>query len=131
LQELLSTSPRYPPATNQIETHPFNTNSAITSFGASQTPPIIISAYAPLVRALRFRHPTIVSLAKKYGCTPAQLLVRWSLQKGFVALPKSVRKERIVENAEVGGFEIENGDMEKMDGLDEGLVTGECIPSES
>lgn len=69
------------------------------------------------------KHPVIVSLAKKYACTPGQLMVRWSLQHGFVPLPKSVRRERIVENGDVGGFEIEEGDMAKMDGLDEYLVT--------
>lgn len=67
---------------------------------------------------------TIVELSKKYKCTPAQLLVRWNLQKGNVVLPKSVRRERIVENAEVGGFEIGEEDVERMEGLDEYLVTG-------
>jgi len=70
------------------------------------------------------RHPTIVELAKKYGCTSGQLMVRWSLQHGYVPLPKSVRKERIVENSQIGGFSIDDGDMKKMDGLDEYLVTG-------
>jgi diketogulonate reductase-like aldo/keto reductase len=53
------------------------------------------------------------------------LMLRWNLQKGHVVLPKSVKKERIVENAEVGGFEISAQDVERMEGLDEGLVTGE------
>lgn len=70
------------------------------------------------------KHPTIVELAKKYGCTSGQLLVRWSLQHGFVPLPKSVRKERIVENANIGFFEIDDEDMKRMDALDEYLVTG-------
>jgi diketogulonate reductase-like aldo/keto reductase len=69
------------------------------------------------------RDPTIVSLAKKYGCTSGQLMVRWSLQHGFVPLPKSVRRERIVENAQVGGFDISKEDMSTMDRLDEYLVT--------
>lgn len=107
---------------NQIEVHPFNTRKDITSF--CQQHNIVVEAYAPLVRALRMKHPKIVSLSKKYSCTPGQLLVRWSLQHGYVPLPKSVKKERIVENSEVGGFEIEAGDMETMDGLDEYLVTG-------
>lgn len=70
---------------------------------------------------------TIVELAKKYDCTPAQLLVRWNLQHGHVPLPKSVKKERIVENAGVGGFEIEEADVQRMDALDEYLVTGELV----
>ena len=64
-------------------------------------------------------HPAITSLAEKYSCTPAQLLVRWSLQHGYVPLPKSVNKERIKANVEVGRFEIEKEDMNRMDGLDE------------
>lgn len=50
-------------------------------------------------------------------------MIRWSLQHGFVPLPKSVTRERIVANGDVEGIEIEAGDMEKMDGLDEYLVT--------
>jgi diketogulonate reductase-like aldo/keto reductase len=109
---------------NQVEVHPFNTRKDITSF--CQEHGIVVEAYAPLVRALRMKHPTIVSLSKKYSCTPGQLLVRWSLQHGYVPLPKSIKKERIVENAKIGAFEIEDGDMAKMDQLDEYLVTGEC-----
>lgn len=56
-----------------------------------------------------------------------QLLVRWSLQHGYVPLPKSVKKERIVENSEIGGFDIEESDMKTMDGLDEYLVTGKSL----
>jgi hypothetical protein len=70
------------------------------------------------------KHPTIVSLAEKYSCTSGQLMVRWSCQHGYVPLPKSVRKERIIENAQIGGFEIGAEDMKTMDGLDEYLVTG-------
>jgi diketogulonate reductase-like aldo/keto reductase len=87
----------------------------------------VVEAYAPLVRAMRMKHPTIVSLSKKYACSPGQLLVRWSLQHGYVPLPKSVKKERIVENADIEGFSIEKVDMEKMDKLDEYLVTGESF----
>ncbi|PVI07967.1 Aldo/keto reductase [Periconia macrospinosa] len=123
LRELLVSKPRIPPAVNQIEVHPFNTRKDITSYCSEHN--IVVEAYAPLVRALRMKHPTIVSLAKKYSCTPGQLLVRWSLQHGYVPLPKSVKKARIVENAEMGGFTIEDSDMQTMDGLDEYLVTGE------
>ena len=69
------------------------------------------------------KHPTISSLSKKYECTPAQLMIRWSLQRGFVPLPKSVTRERIIANGDIGGFDIEDTDMKVMDGLDEYLVT--------
>lgn len=67
--------------------------------------------------------PTIASLSKKYAVAPAQLLIRWSLQHGYVPLPKSVTKSRIAVNGDVAGFEIEEADMKKMDALDEYLVT--------
>ena len=70
------------------------------------------------------KHPKIVELSKKYGCTSGQLMVRWSLQHGYVPLPKSTKKERIQENANIGGFSIESSDMKAMDALDEYLVTG-------
>ena len=69
------------------------------------------------------KNPKVVQLSKKYGCTPAQLPVRWSLQHGYVPLPKSVTKERIVANKEVDGFEIDEEGMKILDGCDEYLVT--------
>jgi diketogulonate reductase-like aldo/keto reductase len=68
------------------------------------------------------KHPEIVELSKKYSCTPAQLMVRWSLQHGYVPLPKSVTKSRVVENGQVGKVEIDEEDMKAMDKLDEYLV---------
>lgn len=124
LKELLGSKPRIRPAVNQIEVHPFNTRTDITSF--CQENNIVVEAYAPLARAYRKSHPTVVALSKKYGCTWAQLLVRWSLQHGYVPLPKSTSKERIISNADVGGFEIDEADMKTLDGLDEYLVTGKC-----
>lgn len=121
LEELILSKPRIMPAVNQVEVHPFNTRENITTFCQKQG--ILVEAYAPLARALRMKHPTISSLSKKYGCTPAQLMVRWSLQKGFIPLPKSVKKERIQSNGSVDFFEINEDDMSTLTGLDEYLVT--------
>ena len=121
MQELLDSNPRIPPAINQIEVHPFNTQPEITSFCEKNG--IIVEAYAPLARALRFKHPLVAELSKKYHCSPAQLFVRWSLQHGYVTLPKSVKKDRIAANADIGNFEIEEGDIKRLDGCDEKLVT--------
>ena len=121
LEELISSKPRIMPAINQIEVHPFNTRGNITSF--CQTHGILVEAYAPLARALRMKHPTIVSLSKKYGCTSAQLMVRWSVQNNFIPLPKSVSKDRIEANGNIGFFEIDDKDMSMLTGLDEYLVT--------
>ena len=121
MEELLAGNPKMKPAVNQIEVHPFNTQSAIVSF--CQKNDILIEAYAPLARAMRMKNPKLVAIAKKYTVMPAQVLVRWSWQKGYVPLPKSTKRERIVENADIGGFVIEEGHMKALDGLDEGLVT--------
>lgn len=120
IREMMASKPRIMPAVNQIEVHPFNTRTELVEL--CQTNGITVEAYAPLARALRMKHPTIVALADKYACTPGQLLIRWSLQHGMVPLPKSVKKARIMENAQVGGFDISGEDMKKMNGLDEYLV---------
>ncbi len=65
------------------------------------------------------KHPVITEIAAKYGRTPAQILIRWSLQHGLVVIPKSVRPERIRENADVFGFEIKSPDMARLNALDE------------
>jgi len=102
--------------------HPFNTQREIVEY--CQARGIVVQAYAPLVRGLRMKHPVIVELSKQYGCTPAQLFVRWGLQNGFVVLPKSSKKERIKENCEVAGFEIAQEDMDRLAACHEKLVTG-------
>lgn len=117
----MASNPRIRPVINQIEIHPFNTQIGIRETCARHD--IAIEAYAPLARGTRMRHPEIVSLARKYGCSPAQLFVRWSLQHDLITLPKSAQKERLIENASVDWFQISAGDMQRLDGLDENLVT--------
>lgn len=121
LEELIASKPSKLPTVNQIEVHPFNTRTEITSF--CQKNGILVEAYAPLARALRMKHPTIISLSKQYNCTPAQLMVRWSCQNGFIPLPKSVSKERIEANGKIDSFEISKDDMKTLTNLDEYLVT--------
>jgi diketogulonate reductase-like aldo/keto reductase len=78
LEELLKGGTTVPVAVNQVEVHPFNTQTAITSYCHENG--IVVEAYAPLVRGMRMKHPTIVKLARQYAVTPAQLLIRWGLQ---------------------------------------------------
>lgn len=63
---------------------------------------------------------TLLSICEKHGVGPNQVLVRWSLQKGFVPLPKSDTPARIASNADVYGFELDGEDMARLDGLDQG-----------
>ncbi|KAJ7470806.1 aldo-keto reductase [Mycena latifolia] len=109
------------PVINQIDLHPFMTRSAIVKF--CQEHEIALEAWAPLVRGLRFDHPSIVSLARKYNKEPAQVLLRYSLQKGFVAIPKSASKTRIMSNTKLFDFQLEQQEVLDLDALDEELVT--------
>ncbi|OCK82388.1 Aldo/keto reductase [Lepidopterella palustris CBS 459.81] len=121
LKELLQSKIRFKPSVNQIEIHPFNTRSEIVNFCRDQG--IQIQAYSPLVHGLRMNHSTIISLSNTYSCTPSQLLIRWSVQHGYIALPKTTKKNRMIENVDISGFKISDEDMAVLDALDEGLAT--------
>jgi len=106
------------PSVNQIELHPFCQQRPIVSY--CQDHDIVVQAYAPIVRG-DLNHPLFVELAKKYGNKdPAQLLIRWSLQKGYVPLPKSATPSRIVSNSQVFDFELSDEDMQRLNALDKG-----------
>ena len=119
LQELMTSTIR--PAVNQVEIYPFNTRTEIASYCHQEG--IVVEAYSPLAKAERKDHPLVVSLSKKYDCTWAQLMIRWSLQHGYVPLPKSGTRERIQSNGDVGYFDINDSDMQMLDDLDEHLCT--------
>lgn len=78
----------------------------------------MVQAFSPLVRAEKLDDPTLKTVSERYGKTPAQVLIRYSLQKGWVPLPKSAKEARIKENADVYDFEISTGDMGLLDSLD-------------
>lgn len=80
---------------------------------------IVVEAYCPLVRNEKADDETLTSIAKKHKVTTAQVLVRWSLQRGFVPLPKSDTPSRIEKNADLYSFELDSDDMSKLDGLDQ------------
>lgn len=79
LEDLLSTSPKYVPAVNQIDLHPFMARTELVEYCESKK--IVLEAWAPLVRGERFDHPVVVELAKKYGKSPAQVLIRYGLDR--------------------------------------------------
>jgi len=107
-----------PPAVNQIELSPFLQQREVVADCRAHG--IQVEAYSPLTRGRRLSDPTITRMAAKYGKSPAQVLIRWSLQHDFVAIPKSARPERIRENAEVFDFTLAPADMESLDRLDRG-----------
>ncbi|KAG9101253.1 hypothetical protein FRC07_010331, partial [Ceratobasidium sp. 392] len=81
---------------------------------------IVVQAYCPLVRGEKWDDPVLKGLAQKHNVSAAQILVRWSLQKGFVPLPKSTHEERIAANADVYKFELSAEDVASLDALDQG-----------
>ena len=80
----------------------------------------MIEAYCPIVRNQKAKDPTLASIARAHSKTPNQVLIRWSLQKGWVPLPKSDTPSRIEENADLYSFELSKEDMQKLDDLDQG-----------
>ncbi|KAI2636573.1 putative aldehyde reductase [Hypomontagnella submonticulosa] len=96
----------------QWEIHPWCQRDDIVEWCQKRN--IAVEAYSPVVRGERFGEPTLTSLAKKYAKTEAQILIRWSLQKGHLPLPKSVTPSRITENATVYDFEISDADIAKL-----------------
>ncbi|KAH7029077.1 putative aldo-keto reductase [Microdochium trichocladiopsis] len=114
----------WPPCVNQIEVHPWFQQAELTEYCASHG--IVVEAFAPLAQGKYFvdNKSALVRIARKHGKTRAQVLIRWSLQKGFVALPKSSRPERIRENADVFDFELDGAEMSALGGLDHGGTAG-------
>ena len=119
LRELLGEA-KVAPQVNQIELSPFlqrrDTCAMCREHG------IVVEAYSPLTRGTRLDHPAVVAVARETGRTPAQVLLRWGIQHGYVVLPKSNRRARIMENAAVFDFALDAAAMAKLDGLEEGLT---------
>lgn len=120
LNELFSNSDVVP-AVNQVEFHPFLYQQKLLEHCRSHG--IQLEAYSPLTRGERLDHPKVAEVAKRHGRTPAQVLIRWNLQHSVVAIPKSVKKERILENSRVFDFQLSPDDMRALDSLNEDFRT--------
>ncbi|KAF4621156.1 hypothetical protein D9613_000466 [Agrocybe pediades] len=105
------------PTVNQIELHPFCQQKDIVEWCNANG--VVVQAYCPIIRG-QMNHEVIHALSAKYDRDPAQVLIRWSLQKGFVPLPKSATPGRIRSNVEVYDFELAPEDVAKLDALDRG-----------
>jgi diketogulonate reductase-like aldo/keto reductase len=123
LDELLAHA-SVPPTANQIELSPFLYRSREDTLRRCAEEGIVVEAYSPLTKGRRLGDSTVAMIAAEVGRTPAQVLVRWSLQKGFVVLPRSSNAGRIAENAAVFDFALDDDQVAALDGLDEGLTTG-------
>ena len=110
------------PAVFQIEVHPFLQARETRAFCTSKG--IVVEAYSPLTHGTRILDPVITDVAGRVQRTNAQVLLRWGIQHGMVVLPKSVRAERLKENAAVFDFELGPEDMKRLDALEDGAATG-------
>ena len=106
------------PAVNQIETHPFNQQIETADFLKANG--IQIESWGPFAEGRNnlFQNEVLVSLAGKYKKSVAQIVLRWLIQRGVVVIPKSVRKERMIENFNVFDFELSSEDMDVIVSLD-------------
>jgi 2,5-diketo-D-gluconate reductase A len=106
------------PAVNQIEVHPYFTNDAVREYG--QEHGIATEAWSPIAQGGVLEDPTITQIAEKVGKTPAQVVLRWHIQRGDIIFPKSVTPSRMQENFELFDFELEPDDVDEISALNRG-----------
>lgn len=116
LEEMREYAKVWPPHVNQIQLNPWDQQREVIAY--CQEHGIVVQAFSPLARGDRWDEPAVAELADKYGKSPAQLLIRYALQKGWVPLPKSERPERMKENARVFDFVIKDEHIGMLDELD-------------
>jgi diketogulonate reductase-like aldo/keto reductase len=120
LEELLGNSPTIP-AVNQVEFSPYLYQKKLLEFCRAHD--IQLEAYSPLTKGQKLNDPKLVVMSSRYSKSPTQILIRWALQHEVVVIPKSARKEKIYENADVFDFTISSEDMKVLDSFDESLRT--------
>ncbi|WP_041834421.1 aldo/keto reductase [Actinoplanes sp. N902-109] len=106
------------PAVNQIEAHPYFTNDEVRAYG--QENEIATEAWSPIAQGAVLGDPVITTIAESLGKTPAQVVLRWHIQRGDIVFPKSTTPARVRENFEVFDFELSGADMGSITALDRG-----------
>jgi diketogulonate reductase-like aldo/keto reductase len=106
------------PAVNQIELHPLLNQAELRAANAAHN--VVTEAYSPLAVGRLLDNPTVTSVAAEYSRTPAQVLIRWSLQLGNVVIPRTAKPERIADNIDVFDFELAAEHMDALNGLNDG-----------
>ena len=118
----LHTESDIPPAVDQIEVNPYLTQDELRGFCAEHQ--IAIEAWSPLGQGSVLDDPTIEAIARRVGKTPAQVVLRWHIERGDIIFPKSVTSERIKENIEIFDFELPGQDVEAISALNRNERTG-------
>ncbi|MEO3770094.1 aldo/keto reductase [Micromonospora sp. B9E7] len=106
------------PAVNQIEAHPYFTNDEVRAYGQAHN--ILTEAWSPIAQGKVLDDPTVVDLAEQLGRTPAQVVLRWHVQRGDIIFPKSTTPKRIEENTRIFDFELDDTAMERITALNQG-----------
>lgn len=109
------------PSVNQVEFHPFLNQIELAHYCKKEN--ILIEAYSPLAHGQKVDDAELEKMGKSYGKTPAQILIRWSIQSGFAPLPKSVNPKRILENFGVFEFTLSDADFQKLNSMNSDLRT--------
>ncbi|MFF0270867.1 aldo/keto reductase [Kribbella sp. NPDC004536] len=115
LAELGKTA-RIQPVVNQVQFSPFEYRAGLVD--ACEAAGVVVQAYSPLGTGKHLDGPVLSRIAQATGHTPAQVLIRWAVQKGLSVIPKSVHQDRIVENFDVFDFELDDAAMADLDALD-------------
>ncbi len=110
------------PSVNQVEIHPYLTQDALRRYDRDHG--IATEAWSPIAQGLVLDDPVIASVARSVGRTPAQVVLRWHVQRGDIVFPKSVRPSRMRENFELFDFELDDGAMAAVTGLNRDERTG-------
>jgi 2,5-diketo-D-gluconate reductase A len=116
--ERLAAETEVVPAVNQVELHPYLLNEDVRRYDESHG--IATEAWSPLKQGEVLDDPLIAEIAETVDRTPAQVVLRWHIQRGNIIFPKSVTPERMRENFELFDFELEPGDVERINSLDRG-----------
>jgi 2,5-diketo-D-gluconate reductase A len=106
------------PAVNQVEAHLYFANEVVRTYGRDHG--IVTEAWAPLARGKVVDDPVVTRIARTVGRTPAQVVLRWHIQRGDVVFPKSVTPQRIEENFALFDFHLDAADMDALSALDKG-----------
>jgi 2,5-diketo-D-gluconate reductase A len=106
-----------PPAVNQVQFSPFKFRRGLLE--ACEERDVVLEAYSPLGTGANLDDATVTEVAERNGRTPAQVLLRWGVQRGVPEIPKSTKRERIEENMQLFDFELSDEDMATLDALDE------------
>lgn len=103
------------PAVNQVEYHPHLTQENLRAFCQKEN--IQMEAWSPLKKGRLLDHPLLLDIGKKYGKSPAQVILRWTVQNSVIPIPKSSKPERIRENAAIFDFSLTDGEMKEISAL--------------